>query len=244
MTHTESPPARPAFAVRALRFAAHEFREMVPPTVFFAVGFNLVVLSMNLVLSDYLIRLGNFLLITAAALVVGKAVLVANAMPFLRRFDRAPLIQPILFKSVIYWAFVFIARLLEGAINYVMAEGQVAGLGGHIAATFSWHRFLFVQLWILVLFLIYVTASEVNRLLGDGRLFALFFRHGHSERQQTRRERVRALVRLGDLTERHSAAQLADPRSPGHAALRGLLADLTRPASRRAAPPGAGAAAS
>jgi hypothetical protein len=29
-----------------------------------------------------------------AALVVGKAVLTANALPFITRFDRAPLLQP------------------------------------------------------------------------------------------------------------------------------------------------------
>jgi hypothetical protein len=39
--------------------------------------------------------------------VAGKAVLVADKMPFMRRFDGAPLIQPILFKTVVYWAFVF-----------------------------------------------------------------------------------------------------------------------------------------
>jgi hypothetical protein len=71
------------------------------------------VLTTNLILADYLAAFGNFMLATAAALVVGKAVLVTNALPFLRRYDRAPLIQPILFKTVVYWAVVFIARLLE-----------------------------------------------------------------------------------------------------------------------------------
>jgi hypothetical protein len=31
-----------------------ELREVVPPTVFFAVGFNLIVLTTNLILADYL----------------------------------------------------------------------------------------------------------------------------------------------------------------------------------------------
>ena len=39
----------------------------------------------------------NFMLVTLSALVVGKAVVVANALPFFRRFDTAPLIQPVLF---------------------------------------------------------------------------------------------------------------------------------------------------
>jgi hypothetical protein len=46
---------------------------------------------------------------TAAAAHRGKAVLVTNALPFLRRYDRAPLVQPILFKTVVYWAVVFVA---------------------------------------------------------------------------------------------------------------------------------------
>jgi hypothetical protein len=48
------------------------------------------------------------MLATTMALVVGKAVLVANVLPFLHRFDTAPLIRPILFKTIVYWAVVFL----------------------------------------------------------------------------------------------------------------------------------------
>jgi hypothetical protein len=91
----------------------HELREILPPTVFFFFGFNFVVLTTNLILADYLVAFGNVMLATAGALIVGKAVLVTNAMPFLRRYDRAPLIQPILIKTLVYWAIVFLARLLD-----------------------------------------------------------------------------------------------------------------------------------
>ena len=73
----------------------HEVREALPPTIFFFVGFNFVVLTSNLLVAQYLIGLTNFLLATTAALVVGKAVLVANKIPLLRRYDRAALIKPI-----------------------------------------------------------------------------------------------------------------------------------------------------
>jgi len=80
---------------RLLAFVIKEFREVLPPTVFFAVGFNLIVLTTHLILVDYLVSFGSFMVATITALVVGKSVLVANAMPFLRRFDTAP-IQPVL----------------------------------------------------------------------------------------------------------------------------------------------------
>ena len=84
---------------RLLAFVIKEFREVVPPTVFFAIGFNLVVLTTDLILADYLVSFGSFMVATVTALVVGKSVLIANAMPYLRRFDTAPMIQPILFKT-------------------------------------------------------------------------------------------------------------------------------------------------
>jgi hypothetical protein len=50
-------------------------------------------------------------------------------------------------------------------------------------ATFSWHRFAAIQLWILVLFLIYLAASELNHLFGEGELRRLLFTHRPSELQ-------------------------------------------------------------
>src|SRR5271170_5250111 len=62
----------------------HEVREALPPTIFFFVGFNFIVLTTNLLVAEYAVAVSNFMLATVAALVVGKAVLVANAMPLLR----------------------------------------------------------------------------------------------------------------------------------------------------------------
>ena len=70
---------------------------------------------------------------TVGALVVGKAVLVANKMSLLRRYDRAALIRPILFKTVFYWVVVFFARVLERFVHFVL-EGTAPGGFGYIAA--------------------------------------------------------------------------------------------------------------
>jgi len=88
----------------------HEVREALPPTIFFFVGFNFIVLTTNLLVAQYLVAVSNFMLATMAALVVGKAVLVANKIPFLRRYDRAPLIQPILFKTAFYIRSSFLGK--------------------------------------------------------------------------------------------------------------------------------------
>jgi hypothetical protein len=98
---------------RLLTFVIKEFREVLPALVFFAISFNLLVLTTDLVLADYRASLGSFMIATTAAPVVGKAVLVANATRFLRRFDAGPMIQPVLFKTTVYWSVVFLFRFFE-----------------------------------------------------------------------------------------------------------------------------------
>jgi len=222
----------PAWWSRLGHFFLHEFREMVPPTIFFFIGFNLILFTKRLMLEDYLIQYTGFFVATTSALIVGKAVLVAEAMPFLRRFDGAPLIQPILFKTVVFTVFVGLARLIEEFVSYVV-KGGVVGHGGFIEeqlGQFSWHHFIAIQMWIFVLFLIYVTASELNTLFGDGELHKIFFTRRATELQATRRQRIRLLVRLGRLTEQHSIETLSDRGTGPHAELVDILRGLAQKA--------------
>ncbi len=168
---------------RVLAFLAKEMREVLPPTLFFAVGFAVIELTTQLILDDYLVRFANFMVAIGAALLVGKAVLVANKLPFLRRFDSAPLIRPILFKVVIYTLAVLVVRLLEELIAYWANGGHLGGFAADFVAHFSWHRFVAVQVWIFILFLIYTGMAELNARLGHGELVNIVFtRHATTPR--------------------------------------------------------------
>ena len=89
-------------------------------------------------------------------------------------FCGATMLEPILFKTLVYWLFVFIARLLEALVEFLMHSHSLGEFLPHLASTFSWHRFAAIQIWILVLFLIYVTASELNQLFWSWRVQAHF----------------------------------------------------------------------
>jgi hypothetical protein len=212
---------------RVMTFVIKEFKEIVPPTLFFAAGFNIIVITTQLVLDDYFVQIGSFLIATATALVVGKAVLVANALPFLRRFDRAPLIQPIMFRTSVYFAVVLVVRFLEKIVEYWFGGGTLAAIPEYMAEHFSWHRFAAIQIWIFVLFLIYVTATELNTLFGDGELSKILFTRRSSQLKLTRRQRIRTLVSLSRLADAHTLDELADRDSPAHTELVGLIGRLT-----------------
>ena len=214
------PPVLGGFASRAGAFLLREFREILPPTIFFFIGFNLIVLTTNLILANYGAQFASFIIATASALIVAKALLVANAMPVIRHYDRAPLIRPILFKTFFYWAAVFIVRLIEHWIRYRLSGQYVfGGFIPHAVASFSWDRFLAIQIWILVLFLIDVTASELNHLFGEGELWHILFTSRPSELPLNRRQRIGELVRLGKLADAHSVEEFRDPTSSAHTEL-------------------------
>ena len=219
------------------RFAAwilHELRGALPPTIFFFIGFNFIILTTNLLVADYAVAVSNFMLATVAALVVGKAVITANAMAFLKIFDRAPLIQPILFKTAIYWVATFITRLVERFMHFSVVDGnRPADFGTYLISGFSWQRFSAISLWILMLFLIYVTASELSQLLGPAEMRRLLFTYRPSELQLNRRQRARELMRLNRLADEHEANEFRDPGSVAHYHLVEIVERLARAPRKR-----------
>jgi hypothetical protein len=223
------PPAEGAKRPLGRRIGAHllaEIRHILPAPIYFFLGFNLILLTKKLMLEQYMIQFSGFFIASTAALIIGKVVLVVDKMPFLRRFDHAPLATPILFKTVVYTFFVMVARLIEALIHYFAGGGALGGFFDQLAADFTWHRFIAVQLWVFVLFLGYVTGAELNHLLGDGELRKILFTRPSTKLKQTRRERIRLLVRLGKLTRAHGVEALADSRSAAHVELTGILRRL------------------
>ena len=154
---------------RAWAFIKHEFREALPAMLFFFVGFNLVELTIQLVLSQYLERLANFMIATTMALIVGKAVLVANALPFMSKLDDRPMIVTVLYKTIVYWVVVMLARLLEGLIEYWFSgHAHLGGFPHYVYEEFAWGRFVTIQTWILVLFLIFCFLTELDARVEGG----------------------------------------------------------------------------
>jgi hypothetical protein len=194
---------------RILAFVVKEFGEMVPPTLFFMVGFNLIVLTGHLLIDDYRRQLFNYMLATTTALLVGKSVLLANALPLLRRFDEAPLIAPILFKTLVYFTVVLIVRFIEEVVEYWIGGGSLDGTLLHLQEGFAWRRFAAVQIWIFVLFLLYTTAAELAELFGHGGLRRIFFECSAVDRKLLRRQRTHASEELQNRTTSVRAEQAA-----------------------------------
>ena len=219
------------FDVAAARGAwiLRELRGALPPTIFFFIGFDFIVLTTNLSVADYAVVVRDCMLATVAALMVGKAVITADAMAFLKIFFRAPLIQPILFKTAIYWVSTFITRLVERFLHFSVVDGnRPADFGTYLISGFSWQRFSAISLSILMLFLIYVTASELSQLLGPAEMRQLLFTYRPSELQLNRRQRARELMRLNQLADEHHVDEFRDAAGSAHHQLVQIVERLAR----------------
>jgi hypothetical protein len=158
-------------------FLWRELKLVLPPTIYFFCAFNLIATTSDLLTRHYWFAMPNFLLATGLALVVGKVMLLTGNFTFLDRYRNAPLIWPILFKSLFYTVVVGLVRLLEIFIHIARDERGVQIAFHAQQDAFSWQHFAMIQTWLFVCFAVYVLAIELAKLTGKGSLMALLFHH-------------------------------------------------------------------
>jgi len=67
----------------------HEFLELIPPTLYFFVVLHIVALIRSLMTRNTDIDVSTSTSIAVGALILGKAVLLANALPFINRYPES-----------------------------------------------------------------------------------------------------------------------------------------------------------
>jgi hypothetical protein len=164
-----------SWPAKAGRIWLREMKHLLPPTLYFFCAFNLIVVTTNLLVRPYFFALANFLTATALALIVGKAILVADKFRAIDRFHNAPLIKPILYKTLFYGLVVMLFRVAEQLIHFSLDDDGFRVAFNEAVEAFTWRRFAAIQIWLFTCFLIYVTATELANALGRDRLVRLIF---------------------------------------------------------------------
>jgi hypothetical protein len=117
-----------------------EFFKILPPTIYFFVALHLVMFIRVLMLEGTGLSPYSSASIAVTALVLGKAVLLADMLPLINRFPNKPLIYNIAWKTVIYLLLSAVLHYLERLIDFwretgsFVAGNEKAALGNHLAA--------------------------------------------------------------------------------------------------------------
>src|SRR5205085_6052523 len=100
-----------------------EFFKILPPTIFFFVTLHLVMFVRILMLEGTGVSPSSSISIAIAALIFGKAVLIADMLPIINRFPHKPLIYNIACKTLIYLLISLVFHYLERLVDFWRQAG-------------------------------------------------------------------------------------------------------------------------
>jgi len=152
-----------------------ELEELLPPTIFFFVALHLVAIVRVLMLKGTGIALGTSASITVAALILGKAVLIADLLPFINRYPGKPLVYSIAWKTAIYVLIAMLLHYLERLVDFWREAGGLIAGNEKLLAEIVWPHFWAIQIFLVVLILMYCTMREVIRAIGRDKVRQMFF---------------------------------------------------------------------
>ena len=152
-----------------------EFFALLPPTIYFFVALHIVAFVRVLMLKGTGISPLSTMSIAVAALILGKAVLIADMLPLINRFPHKPLIYNIAWKTVIYLLLSAVIHYLERLIDFWRETGGFVAGNQKLLAEIVWPHFWAIQLILFVLIAMYCTMHELVRVIGREKALRIFF---------------------------------------------------------------------
>lgn len=158
-------------AVEKLR---EEIRELIPPTLYFFVTLHIIAFVRVLMLKGTGITLGTSASVTLAALILAKAVVLADLLPFINRYPGRPLAWNIAWKTAVYLLAATVLHYLERLIEFWRAAGGFVAGNEKMLAEQVWPHFWAEEIFIGLVILNYCTMAELVRVLGGDRVREMF----------------------------------------------------------------------
>jgi hypothetical protein len=134
------------------------------------------------VLAAHDITYTNYWVAVIEALIFAKVVMIGDVLRLGRRFDHKPLIFSTLLKTFVFTLFVGAFTLIEHVIKSLWSgKGFTAGIVDLLGK--GHHELLAGCLIIFVTFIPFFAFRELGRVLGEGKIWTLFFRRRAASEQ-------------------------------------------------------------
>ncbi len=159
---------------KILGIIKRELLEVIPPTLFFFVAFNVITITKGLMLEQYGIKFSGFVAATVGALIVAKVVLLADNIPFINKYPGKPLIYNVVWKTGVYVLVALIVRFLEFDLPLWWKYRSFSVATEHLWEEIIWPHFWAIHIWLVFLFFVYVSFRELARAIGEERFFQIF----------------------------------------------------------------------
>lgn len=143
-------------------------------TLYLALLFGSFMVYRRLILAELGLTYLHYGFALVEALVIAKVILIGDAFRLGRRFEGRPLVYSVVWKSVLFGAFVMLFGVLEHVIEGLFhKKGAMEILGGMM--DIGMYELLARVVILIVAFVPFFAFWELRRVLGPRRLSALFF---------------------------------------------------------------------
>jgi hypothetical protein len=150
-----------------------EIYALIPPMIFFFIALNIIALIRALMLKGSGIAASTPLAIALAALILAKAVLLADLMPVINRYPEKPLIYNVLWKTLIYSLMATVIHYLERLIEFWRQAGGFVAANRLLLERIVWAHFWAIEILIVVLVFNYCLLTEVSSAMGPKKLWQM-----------------------------------------------------------------------
>ena len=148
---------------------------MLPPTLFFFIALHLVAFIRVLMLKGTGIAFSTSVSVTVAALILGKAVVIADLLPIINRYPDKPLAYNVAWKTMLYVLVAMLVHYLERLVDFWREAGSFIAGNEKLLAEIVWPHFWAIQIILVMLISMYCTMSELARVIGGDKMRHLFF---------------------------------------------------------------------
>ena len=153
----------------------HEITEYWFNFMYLAVFFGVMITYRRLILKEYEISYLNYGLAVIEAAILAKIIMIGDIMRLGRKYENKPLVVPTIHKTIIFGILVIGFKIVEHMVRGLL-KGK--GLAGGLNDLMSKGRdeMLAYALVMFSAFIPFFAMRELGRVLGEGKIRALFFR--------------------------------------------------------------------
>ncbi|WP_044208557.1 hypothetical protein [Flammeovirga sp. OC4] len=163
----------------------HEVKKTFLVTSYFAIGFNLLVLLVGLMVKEVELKVGYFGAATFSAALIGKIVVILETVGIDLKLGRTKLLNVVIMKSLLYTVVIFMAIVLEDIIKGMVSDDLTFREAlHHLIASFNSNFFLARWIYMFVLFGLYHFIFEVDKFMGTTELFDMVFSRFYKPKQK------------------------------------------------------------
>ncbi len=152
-----------------------EILAVLPPTIFFFITLQLVALIRVLMLKGTGIGVSTPLQVAVGSLILGKAVLIADLLPFINRYPDKPLVHNIAWKSAIYLLVSAVVHYMERLVDFWRQAGSFVDGNRKLLSEIVWPHVWAIQIILAMLIVAYCTIHEIVRVIGADKAREMFF---------------------------------------------------------------------